>query len=536
MITHQGKSVYSGIAIGKIHFCGSKQSTVTRIHIDDTAEEVARFLEARSIASSQLCSLYKKACREVGSENAAIFEIHQMMLDDDDYLESVENIITGESVNAEYAVALTGENFSNMFRAMSDSYMQARAADVTDISERIVCVLSGRSHSLTDLDKPCIIAADDLTPSETVQLDKSKVLAFVTAKGSVYSHTAILARTMNIPAVIGVELNNACDGKNAIVDGFSGKVYIEPDNAFTKEMQERLLEEQEKRELLGQLKGKPTVTKNGRKINLYANIASDKDLASVFENDAEGIGLFRSEFIYLGKEDFPTETEQLSIYKTVARTMGDKKVIIRTLDVGADKQVEYFGLEKEENPAMGLRGIRLCLSRTRVFKTQIRAILQAAIYGNISIMYPMINTLSEIRRAKALLAETASELNAQGIPCRIPEQGIMIETPSAALLSDLLASEVDFFSIGTNDLTQYTLAADRQNPLLDDFFDAKSEAVMRLIELTVKNAHNSGIWCGICGELAGDTSLIERFIAMGIDELSVAPPKILSLRKAIREV
>lgn len=535
MVTTKGKSVYTGIAIGKIKFCNTNQSEVVRSHTPDTKGETSRFLEARSKATKQLNDLYKKACKEVGSENAAIFEIHQMMLDDEDYLESVENIINSEKVNAEYAVAVTAQNFADIFSAMDDSYMQARAADVMDISERIIRILKGSSYGFGPLDEPCIIVADELSPSETVQLDKSKVLAFVTAKGSVNSHTAILARTMNIPAIIGVELNEDCDGKNAIVDGFSGRVYIDPDSKVTEEMTERLNIELKNRELLGVLKGKPTVTLDGKRINLYANIASSMDLAAVFQNDAEGIGLFRSEFIYLGRNTFPTETEQLAIYKMVAQTMAEKRVIIRTLDIGADKQVDYLGLSREENPAMGLRGIRLCLSQPKVFKTQLRALLQASVYGNISIMYPMINSVSEIRCAKEFVEETATELSSQGIPYRIPEQGIMIETPAAVMMSDSLAKEVDFFSIGTNDLAQYSLAIDRQNPRLDDFFDGKSEAIMRMIELTVKNAHSAGIWVGICGELAADTSLTKRFLEMGIDELSVAPPKVLSIRKTIRE-
>ncbi len=536
MTVHQGKAVYSGIAIGKLKFYSTNKSEIVRTHTPDTAGESSRFSEARSKASKQLNDLYKKACKEVGTENAAIFEIHQMMLDDEDYLESVENIIKSEKVNAEYAVAVTGENFADIFSHMDDSYMQARAADVMDISERIIRILKGTEGSFDNVSEPRIIAADELSPSETVQFDKSKVLAFVTAKGSVNSHTAILARTMNIPAIIGVELSEADDGKMVIVDGFSGRVYIDPDEKLIAEMNAKLELELKNRALLGILKGKPTVTLNGKKINLYTNIGNSKDLAAVFQNDAEGIGLFRSEFIYLGRTTFPSETEQLSIYKMVAQAMAEKKVIIRTLDIGADKQVDYLGLEKEENPAMGLRGIRLCLKKPKVFKTQLRALLQAAFYGNISIMYPMINTISEIRQIKELIAETSAELIAENIPHRIPEQGIMIETPAAVMMSDILAKEVDFFSIGTNDLTQYSLAIDRQNANLDDFFDSRSEAVLRMIEITARNAHNAGIWVGICGELAADTSLTERFVKMGIDELSVAPPKVLQLRKTIREI
>lgn len=536
MTIHQGKAVYSGIAIGKIKIYGSNQSEIIRTHTPDSEGEMSRFLEARSKATKQLNDLYKKACKEVGSENAAIFEIHQMMLDDEDYLESVENIIRSEKVNAEYAVAVTGENFADIFSNMDDSYMQARAADVMDISERLIRILSGRAYGIGHLDEPAIIAADDLSPSETVQLDKSKVLAFVTARGSANSHTAILARTMNIPAIIGVTVGDECDGKNAIVDGFSGTVYIDPDEKLVREMSEKQATELKNRELLGILKGKPTETKDGKRVLLYANITSNKDLATVFQNDAEGIGLFRSEFIYLGRSTFPSETEQLAIYKMVAQAMAEKRVIIRTLDIGADKQVDYLGLEKEDNPAMGLRGIRLCLSKPKMFKTQLRALLQASVYGNIAIMYPMINSISEIIRTKELVCETAAELKAEGIPYRIPEQGIMIETPAAVMMSDTLAKEVDFFSIGTNDLSQYSLAIDRQNPNLDEFYDARSEAIIKMIEITVKNAHKAGIWVGICGELASDTSLTKRFLEMGVDELSVAPPRVLEVRKTVRDI
>ncbi len=535
MLTYQGKSVYGGVAIGKIKVWQKNAQTVKRIHTADLEHEIKRFNVAKNEAAKQLDLLYQKALAEVGTDNAAIFEIHKMMLDDADFLESVEGIILSEGVNAEYAVAVTSENFANMFSAMDDAYMQARAADVKDISERIIRILSGVSENTNIADEPVILAAEDLAPSETVQLDKSKVLAFVTAKGSANSHTAILARTMNIPAITGVDISDEYDGSTAIVDGFSGKVYINPDEELLNTMQEKVDEEKEKRALLTTLKGKENVTLDGTKINIYANIGNTADLALVLQNDADGIGLFRSEFIYLQSDRLPTEDEQFAIYKTVAQTMADKKVIIRTLDIGADKQADYFDLCHEENPAMGLRAIRLCLLRPEIFKTQLRALFRAAVYGNISIMYPMITSLSEIKAIKKIVAEVEAELTKENITFSVPEQGIMIETPAAVMLSDKLAKEVAFFSIGTNDLSQYTLAIDRQNSCLDDFFDPHSEAVIRMIEMTVKNAHSAGIWVGICGELGADTTMTETFLKMGVDELSVSPPKVLVLRKKVRE-
>lgn len=538
MLTFQGKSVYGGIAIGKIMLKQKDTPLVKRIRIDDPKEEYERFLNAAHETSQQLVELYQKACREVGEDNAAIFEIHKMMLEDDDYLDSIKNIILTQSVNAEYAAASAGENFAKLFSSMEDSYMKARAADVRDISERLIRVLSGLGEKSTESYEPMILAAEDLAPSETVQLDKSKVLAFVTAKGSANSHTAILARTMNIPALIGINVcgRDDIDNKLAIVDGYSGRLYIDPEEKLLEEMKKLLDEDKNKKALLETLKGKENITKCGRKINLYANIGNNKDLALVLQNDADGIGLFRSEFIYLDRNDFPSESEQLSIYKMVAETMADKKVIIRTLDIGADKQADYFGLDKEENPAMGLRAIRLCLKRPDIFKTQLRALFRASVYGNLSLMYPMITSLAEIEKIKKIVRETASELKEEGLPFKIPEQGIMIETPAAVMISDKLAKEVSFFSIGTNDLSQYTMAIDRQNDNLDEFFDSHSEAVLRMIELTVKNAHKEGIWVGICGELGSDTSLTETFIKMGVDELSVSPSHVLPVRKAIRQI
>ncbi|MEE0945088.1 MAG: phosphoenolpyruvate--protein phosphotransferase [Clostridia bacterium] len=535
MLTYQGKSVYGGIAIGKIKIWQKNTQTVKRIHTSDTDGEAARFKDAVSKADTELKLLYEKARTEVGTDNAAIFEIHAMMLNDTDFLESVENIITGECVNAEYAVAVTSDNFANMFSAMDDAYIKARAADVKDISERLIRILTGVSQNSINSDEPAILVAEDLAPSETVQLDKSKVLAFVTAKGSANSHTAILARTMNIPAIIGIDIPSEYDGALAIADGFSGKVYINPDEKLLEEMRIKVNEEKEKHELLNSLRGKDNVTLDGTKVDIFANIGNTDDLALVLQNDADGIGLFRSEFIYLERDRLPTEDEQFAIYKTVVQTMGEKKVIIRTLDIGADKQADYFGLCSEENPAMGLRAIRLCLTRPDIFKTQLKAIFRAAVFGNISVMYPMIISLTEIKAIKQIVSEVATELKEDAIPYRIPEQGIMIETPASVMISDKLAKEVSFFSIGTNDLSQYTMAIDRQNPCLDEFFDPYSEAVMRMIEITVKNAHDAGIWVGICGELGADSSMTETFLKMGVDELSVAPPKVLPLRKKVRE-
>lgn len=537
MLIYQGKSVFGGIAIGKIKIWKNEPQTVKRTHVKDCDEEYSRFLKAQKEAISSLLKLQKKALEDVGKDNAAIFDIHTLMLQDEDYIDSIRNIIFTQSVNAEYAVATTAENFSKMFSAMSDNYMQARATDVKDISDRVINILSEASENEFSESSPVILVADELTPSQTVQFDKSQILAFVTSKGSLNSHTAILARTMNIPAIIGVDIyqNNYADGKLCVVDGYSGTVYIEPEEEFLSQMKEKLNKETKKRELLERLKGKEDETLNGKKINLFANMGNIKDLALVLYNDAQGIGLFRSEFIYLERDTLPTEDEQFTIYKTVLETMAGKKVIIRTLDIGADKKVSYLGLRDEENPALGVRGIRLCLKRPEIFKTQLRALLRAAVYGNLSLMYPMISSVAEIHKIKAIVNEIATELTVQKIPFAIPEQGIMIETPASVMLSDVLAKEVSFFSIGTNDLSQYALALDRQNEQLDDFFDPHNEAVLRMIEMTVQNAHKEGIWAGICGELASDTDLTERFLKMGVDELSVSPSMVLSVRKKIRE-
>ncbi|MBQ6937273.1 MAG: phosphoenolpyruvate--protein phosphotransferase [Clostridia bacterium] len=537
MLIYQGKSVFGGIAIGKIKIWKKEPVNVKRTHIKDCDAEYLRFTEAKAKAIAQLKKLQKKALEEVGKDNAAIFDIHILMLEDADYLDAIKSMICTQSLNAEYAVMLAAQNFSKMFSAMNDAYMQARATDVKDISDRVINILSDISQSKISGDEPVILVADELTPSQTVQFDKSRILAFVTSKGSLNSHTAILARTMNIPAIIGVDIyeNNYADGKMGIVDGYTGNVYIEPEEEFLSQMKTKLDEQLKKRELLQLLKGKEDITLDGKKIKLYANMGNIKDLPLVLFNDAEGIGLFRSEFIYLESDTAPGEEEQFAIYKTVAETMAGKKVIIRTLDIGADKKVEYLGLKEEENPALGLRGIRLCFKRQEIFKTQLRALLRASVYGNISVMYPMIISLDEIHKIKAIVSEVASELSSQKIPFAIPEQGIMIETPASVMVSDKLAKEVSFFSIGTNDLSQYTLAIDRQNEQLDDFFDPHSEAVLKMIEMTVKSAHDAGIWVGICGELAADTSLTEKFLRMGVDELSVSPSMVLSVRKKIRE-
>lgn len=537
MKTYKGKSVFSGIAIGKICVYQKGEQQVTRVKVEESDREISRYTEAKEEAINQLKVLYDKAVKEVGEANAAIFEIHQMMLDDNDYNESVENIIRTQKVNAEYAVAVTSDNFSKIFTSMEDEYMKERAADVKDISERILSILGGGAKSTVDSEEPVIILADDLAPSETVQLDKDKVLSFVTVHGSVNSHTAILARTMGIPALIGTDipLDESVDGKFAVVDGANGIVYIEPDEEILTEMKKRQSEEQEKKELLQQLKGKENITLDGKKIMLYANIGNIKDLATVIQNDAGGIGLFRSEFIYLEKDDYPTEEEQFKIYKTVAETMGGKRVIIRTLDIGADKKCDYFQMEQEENPALGYRAIRICLTRPEIFKTQLRALFRAAAYGNLSVMYPMITSIWEIKRIKEVVEEVKKELEEQNIEYKIPEQGIMIETPAAVMVSAELAKEVDFFSIGTNDLTQYTLAVDRQNPKLDEFYDPHHPAVLSMIRMTVENSHKAGIWTGICGELGADLSLTKEFLAMGVDELSVSPGRILPIRKIILE-
>lgn len=538
MQVYSGKSVFCGIAIGKISVYKKNEQQVKRVRTEDTKGELARYEAAKAAAVEQLQELYQKALKEVGEANAAIFEIHQMMLDDGDYNESVENIIETQKVNAEYAVAVTGDNFAQMFRAMDDDYMRERAADVKDISERVLSILNGGQKGKVVTDEPVIIVADDLAPSETVQLEKDMVLSFVTVHGSVNSHTAILARTMAIPALIGTEelpLDDTVDGKLAVVDGLNGKIYVEPDAQTLEEMKKRRQAELEKKELLQLLKGKENVTLDGKKIMLYANIGNIKDLATVIQNDAGGIGLFRSEFIYLEKDRYPTEEEQFSIYKTAVETMAGKRVIIRTLDIGADKQCEYFKMDKEENPALGYRAIRICLTRPEIFKTQLRALFRASAYGNLAIMYPMITSLWEVKRIKEIVEEVKAELNAEQLEFGNPQQGIMIETPAAVMMSGELAKEVDFFSIGTNDLTQYTLAIDRQNPKLDKFYDAYHPAVLSMIRMTVENAHKAGIWAGICGELGADTSLTKEFLAMGVDELSVSPGSILPIRKIILE-
>ena len=541
MQVYHGKSVFGGIAIGRISVFSKKEHKIVRVRINDTEVELARFEEARQTALTQLAALYDKACKEVGEANAAIFEVHQMMLEDDDFTDSVNNIITTQQVNAEYAVGVTADNFASMFSAMDDEYMRGRAADVKDISERLISILKGGRQGQVNVDEPVIILADDLAPSETVQMDKDKILSFVTVHGSVNSHTAILARTMGIPALVdtGLTLTENLDGTEAIVDGFDGAIYIEPDKETYDRLSKRKREEDEKKELLLTLKGKEDVTLDGQHVMLYANIGSTGDLAMVLKNDASGIGLFRSEFIYLGRDDFPTENEQFQIYKSVAETMAGKRVIIRTLDIGADKKVDYFNLGEEENPALGYRAIRICLSQPEIFKTQLRAILRAGVYGNIAIMYPMITSVKEVRRIKDIMREVKAELKEQGIAYADVLEGIMIETPAAVMVSDELAKEVDFFSIGTNDLTQYTLAIDRQNPKLDDFYDPHHPAVLKMIRMTVENAHKAGIWAGIwagiCGELGADTTLTEEFIRMGVDELSVSPGRVLPIRKIIRE-
>lgn len=533
----EGKSVFSGIAIGKISIFQKADTSVKRLHVEDVEAEVSRVDEAKATALAQLQKLYDKAVQEVGESGAAIFEVHQMMMEDGDYLDSISNIIRTEGVNAEYAVATTGDNFASMFASMDDDYMRARAADVKDISDRLVRVLSGHGDGDMEASEPSIIVAEDLAPSETVQMDKSKVLAFVTRKGSSNSHTAILARTMNIPALINIEYDDSVNGKMAIVDGKNGTLILEPDEETLKKYQELKDEDLRQRTMLKELKGKSTETKSGRKIHLYANIGSTADVASVLANDAEGIGLFRSEFIYLEKDNYPTEEEQFQIYKTVAQNMAGKKVIIRTLDIGADKQIDYFNMAHEENPAMGYRAIRICLDRPEVFKTQLRALFRAAMFGNISIMYPMIISVKEVLQIKEIVAEVKKELTEQGIPFKDDvEQGVMIETPAAVMISDLLAKEVDFFSIGTNDLTQYTLAIDRQNAKLDNIYDSHHEAVLRMIKMVVDNAHKEGIWAGICGELGADTTLTERFVEMGLDELSVSPTFVLPVRKIVRDM
>lgn len=537
MKIYNGKSVFSGIAIGRISVYKKGEQQVKRNKITDVDAELNRFEDAKKTAIEQLQGLYDKALKEVGEANAAIFEVHQMMLDDGDYNESITNIIKSQEVNAEYAVASTGDNFSQMFAAMEDDYMRARAADIKDISERIISILSGKGDEAIGADEPVIIVADDLAPSETVQLDKDMVLSFVTVHGSLNSHTAILARTMAIPALVSVPLplDESVDGKLGVVDGGAGIIYVDPDEKTLEEMKKKQQEELQKKELLQSLKGKENITLDGQKIMLYANIGNIKDLATVLQNDAGGIGLFRSEFIYLDSEDYPTEEEQFLIYKQVAETMAGKRVIIRTLDIGADKQCDYFEMEHEENPALGYRAIRICLTRPEVFKTQLRALFRASAFGNIAIMYPMITSVKEVRKIKEIVAEVKAEMDAAGIPYGNPEQGIMIETPASVMVGDELAKEVDFFSIGTNDLTQYTLAIDRQNTKLDEFYDSHHPAILRMISMVVESAHKAGIWAGICGELGADQTLTKEFLAMGVDELSVSPGSILPIRKIVLE-
>ncbi|MCR5526725.1 MAG: phosphoenolpyruvate--protein phosphotransferase [Lachnospiraceae bacterium] len=535
MERYTGKKIYEGIAVGRIAWLGKKEQVVERKHTEDTEAEKKRYEDARNEAIAQLRALYEKTKNEIGEADAEIFDVHAMMLEDDGYNDSVNNIIESQQMNAEYAVAVTGDNFAETFASMDDEYFKARSVDVKDISERVIRILSGESEASVDASEPSILVADDLTPSETVQLDKSKILAFVTRKGSSNSHTAILARTMNIPAIINVDVQESWNGKTGILDSDKGIFIVDPDEATSKEYNDRLEAQNQAKKLLLELKGKPNETKSGQKVMLFANVGNLSDIGSAIQYDAGGIGLFRSEFIYLGKDTYPTEEEQFTIYRKAAELMAGKKVIIRTLDIGADKQCDYFELGHEDNPAMGFRAIRICLKRPEVFKTQLRALFRAAAYGNIHIMYPMITSMSEIEQIKKIVAEVKAELKEQGVPYKDAPQGIMIETPAAAVITDRLAKEVDFFSIGTNDLTQYTLAIDRQNAALEDFCDVHHEAVLRLIEMTVENAHKNGIWAGICGELAADTSLTETFLKMGVDELSVAPPSVLKVRKVVRE-
>lgn len=536
MKSYKGKSIYNGVAIGKIYFYSKGEQVVKREKVENSDEEVKHFERAKEQAITELNALYEKALKEVGEVNAAIFEVHAMMLEDDDYIDSILNMISTQKVNAEYAVAMTGDNFSKLFADMEDDYFKARAIDVKDISERVVNCLSGKTVDGKLGEEPVIVLAKDLAPSETVQMDKSKLIGFVTELGSSNSHTAILARTMNIPALIGIEALPELNGKLAILDGYSGTLIIEPEEEVLIKMKKKQQEDLENRKLLMQLKGKETITLDGKKVQLYANIGSVSDVKAVLANDAAGIGLFRSEFLYLEQNTYPTEEEQFHAYRTVAETMAGKKVIIRTLDIGADKQVDYFNLEKEENPAMGYRAIRICLDRTDIFKTQLRALFRASAYGNLSIMYPMIISVDEVRQIKKIVEEVKAELTEQGINFNDVEQGIMIETPAAVMESDALAKEVDFFSIGTNDLTQYTLAIDRQNPKLDNIYDSHHPAVLKMIQMVVENGHKEGCWVGICGELGADISLTRTFLKMGVDELSVSPSFVLALRKEIREI
>ena len=533
-----GKTVYNGITMGKVLVLRKDQEQIRRKRVENPESEIERMQRAAEASKQQLAALYDKAVKEVGESSAAIFEVHQMVLEDEDYLDAICHVIRTEMVNAEYAAAITGDNFAAMFAGMEDEYMQARAADVKDISARLVRNLSGQGSADFSAMEPSVIVADDLSPSETVQMNKKKILAFVTVHGSTNSHTAILARMMNIPALIGVQmdLNEISTGMTAIVDGTAGEVIFEPTEFQYSEAEKKIAGEQEKLRLLQELKGKKNETHDGRTINIYANIGSVSDVGYVLENDAGGIGLFRSEFLYLGREDFPSEEEQFQAYKQVVQMMGQKKVIIRTLDIGADKQADYFGLGKEDNPALGYRAIRICIKQPDIFKTQLRALLRAAVYGNLSIMYPMIISAEEVRQIYAIVAEVEEELKQVRIPYRIPEQGIMIETPAAVMISDELAQLVDFFSIGTNDLTQYTLAIDRQNRRLEDFYNPHHRAVLRMIQMVVDNAHKCGKWAGICGELGADMALTETSVNMGVDELSVAPPMVLKVREKVRAI
>lgn len=538
MLKLSGKAVYKGIVLGKITVLKKKEHQIKREKVADAEAEIERLEHAGRKAQEQLKELYDKAVKEVGEASAAIFEVHQMMLEDEDYLDAIHNMIRTEMVVAEYAVAVTGDNFSEMFASMDDDYMKARAADVKDISSRLIQNLLGQDEEYLADDEPSIIVAEDLSPSETVQMNKDKILGFVTVHGSTNSHTAILARMMNIPALIGVpmKLDDLHSGMLAVVDGFSGEIVIEPSEEICNFARKRIQEEKEKAQLLKSLKGKESITADGHKINIYANIGSASDVGYVLENDAEGIGLFRSEFLYLGRRDFPTEDEQFFAYKQVLQTMAGKKVIIRTLDIGADKQVEYFGLGKEDNPAMGYRAIRICLKQPDIFRTQLRALLRASVFGNLSVMYPMITSTEEVKQIYQIVESVRKELEADNIPYKMPEQGIMIETPAAVMISDELAEMVDFFSIGTNDLTQYTLAIDRQNEKLDEFYNPHHKAILKMIQMVIENAHKAGKWAGICGELGADMKLTEAFVRMGIDELSVAPSMVLKIRKIVREM
>ena len=538
MLKLSGKAVYKGIVLGKITVLKKKEQQIKREKITDAEAEIERLEHAGRKAQEQLKKLYDKAVKEVGEASAAIFEVHQMMLEDEDYLDAIHNMIRTEMVAAEYAMAVTGDNFSEMFASMDDDYMKARAADVKDISSRLIQNLLGQDEEYLADDEPSVIVAEDLSPSETVQMNKDKILGFVTVHGSTNSHTAILARMMNIPALIGVpmKLDDLHSGMLAVVDGFSGEIVIEPSEEICNFARKRIQEEKEKAQLLKSLKGKESITADGHKINIYANIGSASDVGYVLENDAEGIGLFRSEFLYLGRRDFPTEDEQFFAYKQVLQTMAGKKVIIRTLDIGADKQVEYFGLGKEDNPAMGYRAIRICLKQPDIFRTQLRALLRASVFGNLSVMYPMITSTEEVKQIYQIVESVRKELEADNIPYKMPEQGIMIETPAAVMISDELAEMVDFFSIGTNDLTQYTLAIDRQNEKLDEFYNPHHKAILKMIQMVIENAHKAGKWAGICGELGADMKLTEAFVRMGIDELSVAPSMVLKIRKIVREM